>query len=143
MHATSTDDPGCSYEYGRAAANEALQSAATALSGGTVSPTTVTWWLDVEGSRTPGQPGNTWVGSGRSNTADLQGFIDALWAAGVPEVGLYSTSYQWNDITGGYTPEHVGLLPGGMAVRGGPLRHGLLHRRGAAVRAVQRQRVRR
>lgn len=113
VHATSTDDPGCSYEYGRAAANEALQSAATALSGGTVSPTTVTWWLDVEGSRIPGQPGNTWVGSGRANTADLQGFVDALRAAGVPEVGLYSTSYQWNDITGGYTRSTSGSYRAG------------------------------
>jgi hypothetical protein len=73
------------------------------LSGTGLDPKKVTWWLDVEGSRTPGQPGNSWVGSGVVNAADLQGFMDGLRLAGAPEVGVYSTGYQWGDITEGYT----------------------------------------
>jgi hypothetical protein len=97
----STNNAGCAYEYGRKAANDALTRAVAAVTA--FDPKKVTWWLDVEGSRTPGQPGNSWTGSGAVNAADLQGFVDALRAAGVPEVGIYSTAFQWNDITGGYT----------------------------------------
>ncbi|MCU1678576.1 MAG: hypothetical protein JWM93_3334 [Frankiales bacterium] len=98
---TSDTDAGCAYDYGWLAARDALGSAQAA--GMAFDPLTVTWWIDVEGSRTPGAPGNSWVGSGRSNAADLQGFIDALRVAGVRDVGVYSTAHQWNDITGGYT----------------------------------------
>jgi hypothetical protein len=98
----ATNNAGCAYEYGRKAAGDALANATTALTG-VLDPTTVTWWLDVEGSRTPGQPGNSWVGSGVVNAADLQGFVDGLRQGGVPEVGVYSTELQWNDITGGYS----------------------------------------
>jgi hypothetical protein len=96
----ATNNAGCAYEYGRKAATDAVTKAATALSG-VLDPTTVTWWLDVEGSRTPNQPGNSWVGSGAVNAADIQGFVDGLREDGVPEVGIYSTAYQWNDITDG------------------------------------------
>jgi hypothetical protein len=97
--ATSVGDPGCAYDYGWHAAADALSSTASALvaagAAGYVA-TTSPWWLDVE-------TGNTWNGTGSANAADLQGSIDYLRAAGIPAVGLYSTSYQWNTITGGYT----------------------------------------
>ena len=103
VNATVDTDAGCAYGYGRAAAADAMSKAVTALAGTGIDPKAVTWWLDVEGSRTPGQPGNSWVGSGVVNAADLQGFMDGLRLAGAPEVGVYSTAYQWGDITEGYT----------------------------------------
>ena len=57
------------------------------------------WWLDVETQ-------NSWrTGtSGQAmNVADLQGMIAALQHAGASSVGAYSTSSQWNVITGGTT----------------------------------------
>lgn len=93
--ATSVADPGCVYDYGWHAARDALSSAISAgvpIDAATGSP----WWLDVE-------TGNTWNGTGSANAADLQGSIDYLTSQGVPVVGLYSTSSQWNSITGGYT----------------------------------------
>lgn len=89
-------DTGCAYEYGAASAAFALDHASTSLSGTGRDPTAVTWWLDVE---TYGDP---WVGSDVVNTAVLQGFADGLTRRGVPEVGVYSTGYQWGVITGGY-----------------------------------------
>ena len=62
-------------------------------------------WLDVE-------TGNSWESSSTTgglsmNVADLQGMVDALNAAAVAaggakatQVGIYSTGYQWNQITG-------------------------------------------
>jgi hypothetical protein len=89
---TSTADTGCAYDYGWNAAAQAVSAARAALPGGAA--TTHTWWLDVE-------TGNSWNGSAAANTADLQGYIDNLRAAGVPAVGVYSTGYQWGVITGG------------------------------------------
>jgi hypothetical protein len=59
-------------------------------------------WLDVE-------TGNSWLSgsSGRAmNVADLQGMVDSVHAAAAAggitaaPVGIYSTSYQWGQITG-------------------------------------------
>ena len=97
--ATSVGDPGCAYDYGWHAAANALASATSTLTASGFSSTAATtraWWLDVE-------TGNTWNGTGSANAADLQGSIDYLRSHGVPSVGVYSTSYQWNTITGGYT----------------------------------------
>ena len=89
-------DAGCAYEYGRKAAADAVSRAVTALGS---AATSVTWWLDVEGARAPVDYGNSWEDSGVVNAADLQGFVDGLRQAGVPEVGVYSTKLQWDDIT--------------------------------------------
>jgi hypothetical protein len=97
--ATSVADPGCAYYYGWHAAANALTSTISALGASGVPSyvaTTSAWWLDVE-------TGNTWNGTGSANAADLQGSIDYLSSQSIPAVGLYSTSYQWNSITGGYT----------------------------------------
>jgi hypothetical protein len=89
---SSTTDPGCAYDYGWHAAADALSKATAADS----SITALTWWLDIETA-------NSWNGDGTSNAADLQGMADYLRSHGVSSVGLYSTSYQWKLVTGGYT----------------------------------------
>jgi hypothetical protein len=98
----------CAWQYGydKAAQDAAwLASAANAINA-QAPPVSVSnaassypWWLDVETV-------NTWQSgtSGQAmNTADLQGMIDALRQAGASVVGAYSTSSQWNSITGGTT----------------------------------------
>jgi hypothetical protein len=58
------------------------------------SPSGYPWWLDVE-------TGNSWQSDTTMNVADLQGMVYALQNANsVAVIGVYSTSYQWNTITG-------------------------------------------
>ena len=54
------------------------------------------WWLDVETA-------NRWSGDQRRNALIVQGAIDALAARDIG-VGIYSTSYQWGVIVGGFSP---------------------------------------
>lgn len=98
----------CAWQYGYNKASQDslwLTSAATSIdaAGAPVhvptSPGSYPWWLDVETA-------NTWqvgVAGQAMNVADLQGMIAALEAASVPTVGAYSTSSQWDSITGGTT----------------------------------------
>jgi hypothetical protein len=93
-------------------------------------PAAYWWWLDVE-------TGNTWE-SGSSglanNVADLRGMVAAfkntvetasgVQLGGVTTVGIYSTSYQWSQITSssaeGYS-DLVGLpdwIPGARTLSG-------------------------
>ena len=102
------NSPACAWQYGYNMATQDaawLTSAADAINGqkpGTTvsdSPASYPWWLDVETA-------NTWQSgtTGQAmNVADLQGMIAALQAAGATTVGAYSTSSQWNTITGGTT----------------------------------------
>ena len=92
IDASSRTDPGCAYDYGWHAAADALTNQARNIS----TALTATWWLDVE-------TGNSWNGDGASNAADLQGAVDYLRNQGIAAVGIYSTSYQWQTITGGYS----------------------------------------
>ena len=65
------------------------------------------WWLDVETA-------NSWqsASTGQSlNVAVLQGMLAGFTAAGATSVGAYSTSTQWNQITGG-TPSTTASLYG-------------------------------
>ena len=100
------DSTACAWQYGyNKAAQDAswLASAASALKA-EAPPTTVSgaanaypWWLDVE-------TGNSWQSGSNGlamNVADLQGMVAALSAAGATQVGVYSTSYQWSQVTGG------------------------------------------
>ena len=97
----------CAWQYGyNKAAQDAtwLTSAADAINGQQSSvvvpdkPASYPWWLDVESA-------NTWQSDTTMNVADLQGMIAGLQAAGVSTmasaVGAYSTSSQWDSITGG------------------------------------------
>ena len=102
------DSTACAWQYGYNKLTQDIQwltSAAVAINGeeSTVqvpsSPAAYPWWLDVETA-------NSWQ-SGTSglamNVADLQGMVAALGDAGVTKVGIYSTSYQWGQVTGGPT----------------------------------------
>ena len=67
---------------------------------------TYRWWLDVE-------TGNSWeTGSTgiANNVADLQGMVAAFTAAGA-SAGVYSTTTQWNQITGGSRAGNLAGLP--------------------------------
>lgn len=77
------------YKYGFNAANAAI---AYANSQGITSSK---WWLDVETE-------NTWNADVMQNRQSLQGAYDALVARGATTIGVYSTSYQWQTITGGW-----------------------------------------
>lgn len=95
-----TNSTACSYDYGWNAAKDSYADAAAVTS----TPSGFTWWLDVE-------TGNSWetlesaygqTATAKANdTAALQGAADALRDSGVATVGVYSTSYQWGQITGG------------------------------------------
>jgi hypothetical protein len=90
----------CAYDYGWNAAKDSFADAAAV----TADPAALSWWLDVE-------TGNSWetleAAYGQSATAQandrasLAGAVAALADAGVGTVGVYSTSYQWGQITGG------------------------------------------
>ena len=103
-----SNSPACAWQYGwNRAIQDMLWLIATPTAAGVSNlPSAYWWWLDVE-------TGNTWE-SGSSglanNVADLAGMVAALGntsettPAGVqlgdaPEVGIYSTSYQWGQIT--------------------------------------------
>ena len=78
------------YYYGYNAGQAAL---AYAQSVGEIVQTT--WWLDVESA-------NTWNSDTLQNQQSLQGEHDALLAGGATVVGVYSTTLQWDAITGGW-----------------------------------------
>ena len=73
--------------------SEAQRDIAYATSQSATSP--VAWWLDVETS-------NSWSSSDLSlNRYTIQGIVDTLRPQGRP-IGVYSTSFQWSAITGGF-----------------------------------------
>jgi archaellin len=83
-----TGDENClAYNYGYDAGLYAYNAAAT------VNVKSSTWWLDVETA-------NTWSTNVVQNQDSLQGEYDALKASGVTNVGVYSTTAQWDAITG-------------------------------------------
>jgi hypothetical protein len=107
----SSNGPTCSYDYGWNAAKDSFQRAVAAekeLHGttfdGAAAAARASWWLDVETT-------NSWetlesaygqTAAARENdTQSLLGAVAALRDAGVTSVGVYSTSYQWGQITGG------------------------------------------
>ncbi len=100
----------CAWQYGYNKATQDaswLTAAATAINSQTP-PVTVKgtaasypWWLDVETA-------NTWQSDTAMNVADLRGMIAGLEAAGAT-VGAYSTTSQWDTITGGTTSTSTSL----------------------------------
>src|SRR5262249_43867042 len=77
------------YNYGYNAGLYALDYA------GSLQLSARTWWLDVETS-------NTWNADITQNRYSLQGEHDALLSNGVTTVGVYSTTFQWNSVTGSW-----------------------------------------
>jgi len=84
-------DLGCAYNYGWNAAQHAFAYAATQAPASLGAP----WWLDIETT-------NTWSSDTAANDADIQGMVDYAGSQAVT-VGVYSTSFQWGQITGGMT----------------------------------------
>lgn len=77
------------YNYGYNAAKDAFNFAsAQGLNSSK-------WWLDVETA-------NTWNQDTMQNQKSLQGEYDALIASGATTVGVYSTTTQWQSITGAW-----------------------------------------
>ncbi|HVA59466.1 MAG TPA: putative Ig domain-containing protein [Mycobacteriales bacterium] len=101
---TDQNSTACSYDYGYNAARNSYGDAIAATAGTSINPAGVSWWLDVE-------TGNSWetleraygqtATSQQNDTAALQGAAYGLTSEGVTTVGFYSTSYQWDQITGG------------------------------------------
>ena len=77
------------YNYGYNAALDAINYAASQTVRSSA------WWLDVETS-------NTWNSDTNQNRNSLQGSYDALVSNGAATVGAYSTTAQWQTITGGW-----------------------------------------
>lgn len=102
---TSNADPGCAYNYGWHGGQDSLRIARNTLGSGVTSRT---WWLDVELA-------NSWNGTPAANAASLQGALDALVAGGIGTVGIYSTGYQWGQITGGYSTSTAATYRSGWA----------------------------
>jgi hypothetical protein len=97
------DSRGCAYDYGWNAAEDSFARAvAAAAAAGAPAVTRSAWWLDVETM-------NTWESLEYGHTAKylandtavLEGMRDYLRSRGVRTVGVYSTSHQWERITGG------------------------------------------
>ncbi len=87
----SGDEAGCAYNYGYFAAQDAFDRAAARTGAASRS----VWWLDVETM-------NSWSADVALNVESVRGSVDYLVSvAGVPAVGVYSTGYQWGQITGG------------------------------------------
>ena len=101
---------GCSYDYGWNAARQSLSIAADAAqrlhhvdrANARQRVANVDWWLDVETMNSwQAYEGHETTAAQRRDAATLTAQIDALRAAGVARIGVYSTSYQWHVITGG------------------------------------------
>jgi hypothetical protein len=90
------------YNYGYNAAKGALAVASSK------SLVPRMWWIDVEtvgacGSSFPTEGSSYWSCNQSLNSRTIQGALDAARGAGA-QIGIYSTSYQWGVITGGYAP---------------------------------------
>ena len=67
------------------------------------------WWLDIEILNSWQALEAAYGPSQASKWNDvyaLTGAVRALWDAGVTVVGIYSTQYQWNAVTGGSDYTH-------------------------------------
>jgi hypothetical protein len=90
-----------SYNYGY---NTAKFSVRSAERNGTHSKT---WWLDIETQ-------SYWSSRQAANARVIGGAIAALKADGL-KPAVYSTTYQWDVITGGYVPGTIAWYPTGIA----------------------------
>ena len=118
------NSPGCAYIYGydmvsgiRYGTSNVIGDVQAFKNATGATLTNYPVWLDVE-------TGNSWqsastTGGLAMNIADLQGMVDALNAAAVTasgtnakQVGIYSTGYQWSQITGTPTATAAGNLSG-------------------------------
>ena len=97
----------CAYNYGWNAATDALN---VAIANVGAAARSLPWWLDVEIA-------NSWNGTLTANSSTVQGYIDYQRSQSTATVGIYSTGYQWGQITGGYTvPSAPDWLAGASSV---------------------------
>jgi len=95
-----SDSLACAWQYGWNRADEDINIRfipAANQAGINPDASTYKWWLDVETMNT-WKPSTTLFNK-QSNTAVLEGFT-AKFASSGARVGLYSTAYQWTQITG-------------------------------------------
>lgn len=110
--ASNPNASACAFDYGWNAAKHSFSTAVDAvqkLNGvsrweARMRTAAVPWWLDVETM-------NSWqtlqkgygptFQSKLNDTNALLGAVRALWDEGITRVGIYSTSFQWKQITGG------------------------------------------
>jgi hypothetical protein len=101
--ACPADDADClAYNYGY---NAGMAASDAATAAGVSSDV---WWLDVESD-------NSWSADVIQNRNSLQGEHDAFTARGTAVVGVYSTTVQWQTITGGWQngwPNWIGAAEG-------------------------------
>ncbi|HEV2174830.1 MAG TPA: hypothetical protein VGR71_14755, partial [Nitrospira sp.] len=90
---TSASDPGCAYNYGWSAADQAFDVAAAATSQNIAAEEE--WWIDVETT-------NSWDGNFWANGTAIEGYRDLLRTRGVARIGIYSTAKQWKAIAGNF-----------------------------------------
>jgi len=76
------------YNYGSNAAEAAF------LYANSQGASSEVWWIDIETA-------NSWSRKSAQNVLVIQGAVDYLVGQG-RTVGIYSTSFQWGQITGGY-----------------------------------------
>jgi hypothetical protein len=90
------EDTGCqAYDYGYRGAEWAYQYASQQTGGASLNQKS--WWLDVETE-------NYWSDDPVQNAYVIQGALDFLQRKLNKTTGVYSTSYQWGQIAGGYAP---------------------------------------
>ena len=119
----------CSFDYGWNGAKDSFANAVRAIAhvDGVVrghraaTRREAKWWLDVEILNSWQTLEAAYGPSSASKWNDvyaLTGAVRALWDAGVAVVGIYSTQYQWNAITGGsdYTHDGSRRTPSGSRV---------------------------
>ncbi len=103
------NSPNCSFDYGYNAGQQSFSAAVDAAqrvhhvsrenARGRVA--NVNWWLDVEILNTwQSLVGHPTARAQQNDAAAIAGEVNALWNEGVETVGIYSTGYQWDTITG-------------------------------------------
>jgi hypothetical protein len=97
VHSSGSSSPGANFTYGFDEAYYAYYWASNQLPGSPILHNT--WWLDVETN-----PGSQWQANTTANYDTILGSLAALEQLGVQQAGVYSTYYQWTQITGGDSP---------------------------------------
>lgn len=98
------DSPACAWQYGWERAYDAVQTyfASAVPPELSADPLDYYWWLDVETLNSWHAPDET--DGYLKNVASLEGMTQYYTSLGTPEramrIGLYSTTYQWGQITG-------------------------------------------
>lgn len=100
---SSTNDAGCAYVYGYAKAYDDVNHRGVPALDPAGKPWV--WWLDVETT-------NSWETTNlTANLADLEAMAYYFHNVAGASVGVYSTAYQWNIITGTPTATTLAAVP--------------------------------